>query len=82
MRLRRSCQHDRYDEHPWDDFGEVAVFTCPGGEFLPEDALVIEKVEGEWPDWALGRLRLWTLNPDVLLDGLAELIASQVGEPG
>ena len=40
MRLARLCIHDRVDAHG----------TCPGGEFLPEGALVIEKVEPELID--------------------------------
>lgn len=35
MRLRKPCQHGRYDAHR--EFG--ADFACPGGEFLTDDAL-------------------------------------------
>lgn len=61
MRLRKSCEHDRYDEHQYEVpcpefFGlgasgqqtscTVAHFAvCPGGEFLPEDAIVENRAE-------------------------------------
>lgn len=45
MRLRRPCEHDRYDEHfvaiP-DTQWSRPEGDCPGGEFLPEDALVVD----------------------------------------
>lgn len=83
MRLRKPCQHGRYDSHYIDDPDDkYAGAMCAGGEFLPEDALVIEKVDGEWPDWAievLYNVRVFFPNaPTALLDALAD----QVGEPG
>lgn len=58
MRLRKPCEHYQYDSHVWVSDGghpesSIAYADCPGGEFLPDDALVIEKVGGEWPTWAL-----------------------------
>ena len=54
MKLRKPCEHDRYEAHYYDkdDVG-FGPLHCPGGEFLADDALVIEKVDGEWPDWAV-----------------------------
>lgn len=59
MRLRRPCEHDLYDAHglysehadTYPSYKPLTQFemTCPGGEFLPEDAVVIVKVDGEWP---------------------------------
>lgn len=65
----------------------VEVYECPGGEFVPEGALVIEKVEGEWPEairaTILDYLVLWT-NGDKWQDyvsvELLDALASQVGE--
>lgn len=52
MRLRKPCEHGKHDEH----IVRIGVWPgwtfCPGGEFLTEDALVIERVAGEWPEWA------------------------------
>lgn len=53
MKLRRPCGHkdrqgdDLYDKHAIFEVG-IHVGWCNGGEFLPEDALVIEN--GEWPE--------------------------------
>lgn len=99
MRLRRPCKHDQYDPHVIDTFPLYFIndpTTCPGGEFLSEGALVIEKVEGEWPEWASRIVGLpWFPNDatqhgplvidgahrlDVLLE--TALAAFQVGEPG
>lgn len=48
VRLRKECEHGRYDEHSYYtlpiNFGRNSRL-CPGGEFLPEGALVIEKEE-------------------------------------
>lgn len=43
MRLRRPCQHDRYEAHYFLRPGghpesSIAYGDCPGGGFLPEDA--------------------------------------------
>ena len=52
MKLRKPCEaHGRYDEHYYDG-GTPELWLCPGGVFLPDDTLVIEKVDGEWPEWA------------------------------
>lgn len=91
MRLRKPCEHDQYDEHLVAGLNPP-MFTCPGGQFLPEDALVIEKVDGEWPttldeivdEWATDYVMddiggVPRLGIKDLFDALA---ASQVGKPG
>lgn len=57
MRLRRPCEHGRYCEHyvgviEWTDH----PIWCPGGVFLAEDTLVVEKVDGEWPKSMIERI--------------------------
>lgn len=67
MRLRKPCEHGRYDGHATKDgkyYSQVKMLeahkypaaffaVCPGGAFLPEHALVIERTaEGAWPLWA------------------------------
>lgn len=54
MRLRKPCEHGRYDSHYLDDPRRAP--QCPGGVFLAEDALVIEKVDGEWPKSMIERI--------------------------
>lgn len=58
MRLRKPCEaHGLYDAHIFETFSITSSYPapiengfCPGGEFLTEDTLVIEKVDGEWPE--------------------------------
>lgn len=73
MKLRYPCkEHGRYDAHIEStpikvrsgqhfDLRGVLIdeegLHCPGGEFLADDALVIEKVDGEWPAWFLRLIR-------------------------
>lgn len=49
------CEHDRFTKHQvtqgWttDAGGHSAIdYECPGGVFLPDDTLVVERVDGEW----------------------------------
>lgn len=67
MKLRKECPHGKYDEHPWDDWGEVAVFTCPGGVFLPDDTLIKALYEAANHEWLTSmRADSWeALPPDV-----------------
>ena len=44
MRLRKPCEHGRYDAHGVPYKGH----NCPGGEFLADDALVIERDGNQW----------------------------------
>lgn len=69
MRLRKECAHKKYDAH-WAGPTGNRVF-CDGGEFLPEDAIAIEKVAGEWPP-QLRRFAEWVIQYTA---------ADQVGEP-
>ena len=58
MTYARLCKHEQLHSHEWKVGGdwpnaELISKDCPGGEFLPEGTLVIEKdADGEWPDWA------------------------------
>ena len=75
MRLRKECEHGRWDAH----YGATSfIEPCPGGEFLPEGALVIEKVEGEWPAAVINELA------DIIgvkaMRRYLDALASQVGE--
>ena len=58
MKLRKPCEHvsiehpeGRYEGH-WIDEYATPVVWCPGGVFLPDDTLIIERPEGftdsEW----------------------------------
>lgn len=56
MKLRRECEHGQFDPHRFLQPGghpesSIAYADCAGGEFLADDTLVIEKVDGEWPEW-------------------------------
>lgn len=86
MRLRRPCKHDRYDDHfpPNEDlpgwetkYAQMGYeretkgwFWCPGGEFLPEDALVIEL--GSWPLWLTEIISEWGLDPQTFLSDVED----------
>ena len=79
MRLRKPCEDDLYDAHYYDE-PDVSIslrsnLPCPGGEFLPVDALVVEKVEGEWPDWASKVAYEWSVGDDGT-NGLFDALAS------
>lgn len=85
MRLRKPCEHGKYDRHQARNFGKQMV--CPGGEFLPEGALVIEKIGGEWPEWAqlsvfrpLANERLNLGFARKMSTIVLDALASQVGE--
>lgn len=43
MKLRKPCEHGKYDAHPFDVETWLNPKLCLGGEFLAEDSLVIEK---------------------------------------
>lgn len=81
MKLRQPCEHGKYEEHKV--FADLPSndFACPGGVFLPESVLVIEKVNGEWvlppPSWLTLRSVIG------LLGELADaLIVETSGDPG
>lgn len=78
MRLRKPCEHERYERHWWPPDHRSLFPNCPGGEFLLEDALVIEKVEG------MSEAE-WVSTSEYIKGLIAPLLspsASQVGEPG
>lgn len=85
MRLRNPCRHDLYESH-YIGQGHYSNDWCPGGEYLSEDALIVEKVDGEWPEWATtvlyGMIRRDLYPESYVLDGLAKANPNQVGEPG
>lgn len=46
MKLRKPCEHGRYDRHRIEGHLAVGDLTrCPGGEFLADDTLVIDPSE-------------------------------------
>lgn len=51
MRLRRPCEHDLYDPHimPAGLYG-FGPSSCPGGEFLADDTLIIDPSEPVTPE--------------------------------
>lgn len=58
-RLARLCEHDEVGGH-YVLNGQVIIWLggrenepefCLGGAFLPDDTLIIGKVDGEWPEW-------------------------------
>lgn len=55
MRLRRSCQHNRYEEHNTATADFPYHLICPGGAFVDTD-VVIRKVDGRWPVEAIGAM--------------------------
>lgn len=95
-RLKRPCEHGLYDPHPALSAMAVGLYEpmgCLGGVFLPADTLVIEKVDGQWPEWAQravssflevdaeGSMTGWrTLSPDKLDRLVAEMPALSVRE--
>lgn len=94
MRLRRPCDHGNYDMHRFSPNEDRYYETCPGGEFLPEDAIVIEKVDGRWPSHLLVRAGSVLFERggyvgipnSALYDDVGAafdtLAADQIGEPG
>lgn len=41
-RCRKPCEHGRYDPHSFDyEMYPAAGYSCPGGEFLADDALKV-----------------------------------------
>ena len=87
MRLRKECEHGRFEYHTDPNYGP----SCPGGEFLPEGALwycmthrAAESAEEGTCEvagvlWNLGKGPLSDCN---IVKGLVVLdaLASQVGE--
>lgn len=57
MNLRNPCEHGLYDPHimPAGLYG-FGPSSCPGGEYLSDDALILEKVDGRWPVEAIGAM--------------------------
>lgn len=89
MRLRKPCQHDRYEAHeqyvtypkpPGEWTAEAWRATwgyehCDGGEFLADGSIVVEKVGGEWPQWFQDDMRRGLgLEPDWFAETLAERV--------
>lgn len=75
MKLRKPCEHGVYDGH-----GDIGSFRgwCPGGEFLPDDAIVIEEAD-EFVR-ALG-LAIFDV-ADFMVPYTKRKPKGQVGEPG
>lgn len=61
MRLRRSCQHNRYEEHKIANRDEPHYYVCPGGAFVDVNSLAIENVGGHDP-WQLEELHSVAFN--------------------
>ena len=90
MRLRKECEHGRWEEH--EDEDDWQGESCPGGEFLPEGALVpawigdssVDEVSDlVWDEHAevidvSGMDPVWVLTR--VLDALAASKQNQVGE--
>ena len=56
-RLAQLCVHEELKEHfilptIWSKSPTSDNF-CPGGTLLDSETIVIEKVDGEWPIWAI-----------------------------
>lgn len=100
-KLARLCVHNGMGAHLFPDSSQCSckgesdlcdhLRRCPGGEFLPEGALVVEKVDGEWPQWVIDMLEQYhypcppELQEQVikwLPTDLLDALASQVGESG
>lgn len=79
MRLRKPCEHDRYDPHWVLVAQHVPAIQCPGGEFLPEG------VEGDliWANSVTYDRRIYLDDGTEMEAGryLFVPLADQVGEP-
>ena len=53
-RLAQLCEHGRYEAHPVEGAsGFFKLGDCPGGTLLDSETIIIGKVDGEWPIWAI-----------------------------
>lgn len=93
MTYARLCEHKELKTHPIEKSGFFKLGDCPGGEFLPEDVLVINRstavqiiADQEFTVQERQGRHLngfWHyLTEEEVLALLAALDASQVGEPG
>ena len=60
-RYARLCVHGHWEAHPVEGAsGFFKLGDCPGGSLLDAETIVIGKVDGKWPWWAMDPIPVTT----------------------